>query len=40
MRFHDLRHTFGTRTIATASILQAKAWMAHADGAATMKYLH
>ena len=40
LRFHDLRHTFGTRTIATASILQVKAWMGHADVATTMKYLH
>jgi integrase len=31
LRFHDLRHAFGTRTIATAPILQVKAWMGHAD---------
>jgi len=40
LRFHDLRHTFETRTIATASILQVKAWIGHADVATTMKYLH
>lgn len=40
LRLHDLRHTFRTRTIATASILQVKAWMGHADVATTMKYLH
>lgn len=40
LRFHDLRHTFGTRTIGKASILQVKAWMGHADVATTMKYLH
>jgi len=40
LRFHDLRHTFGTRMIAKASILQVKAWMGHADVATTMKYLH
>ncbi len=40
LRFHDLRHTFGTRTIGKASILQVKVWMGHADVATTMKYLH
>jgi integrase len=40
LRFHDLRHTFGTRTIAKADILRVKAWMGHADVQATMRYLH
>jgi integrase len=40
LRFHDLRHTFGTQVIATASILQVKAWMGHADVDTTMRYLH
>jgi integrase len=40
LRFHDLRHTFGTRAITKASILQVKEWMGHADVDTTMKYLH
>jgi integrase len=42
LRFHDLRHTFGTPVIGNprASILQLKEWMGHADIDATMKYLH
>jgi integrase len=42
LRFHDLRHTFGTQVISNAavSILQLKAWMGHADIDTTMKYLH
>jgi integrase len=40
LRFHDLRHTFGTRAVSTASILQVKEWMGHADVATTMQYLH
>jgi integrase len=40
LRFHDLRHTFGTCVIATASILKVKEWMGHADVATTMRYLH
>jgi integrase len=40
LRFHDLRHTFGTRMIGRASILQVKEWMGHADVDTTMKYLH
>jgi integrase len=40
LRFHDLRHTFGTRTVAHADILRVKEWMGHADVQATMRYLH
>jgi integrase len=40
LRFHDLRHTFGTQVIATASILKVKEWMGHADVDTTMRYLH
>jgi integrase len=42
LRFHDLRHTFGTQVISNSavSILQFKAWMGHADIDTTMKYLH
>jgi len=40
LRFHDLRHTFGTRAIGKADILRVKEWMGHADVATTMRYLH
>ena len=40
LRFHDLRHTFGTQVISRASILQVKEWMGHADVDTTMQYLH
>jgi integrase len=42
LRFHDLRHTFGTQVIGNprVSILQVKEWMGHADIDTTMKYLH
>ena len=42
LRFHDLRHTFGTQVISNpaVSILQLKAWMGHSDIDTTMKYLH
>lgn len=42
LRFHDLRHTFGTQVIGNprVSILQLKEWMGHADIATTMRYLH
>jgi integrase len=31
LRFHDLRHTFGTRMIAEADIRRVQEWMGHAD---------
>ena len=31
LRFHDLRHTFGTRMIAKADIRRVQEWMGHAD---------
>ncbi len=40
LRFHDLRHTFGTRMIAKADILRVKEWMGHSDVTTTMRYLH
>jgi integrase len=40
LRFHDLRHTFGTRMIGKADILRVKEWMGHADVQTTMRYLH
>jgi integrase len=40
LRFHDLRHTFGTRMIAHADIRRVQEWMGHADVQTTMQYLH
>jgi integrase len=40
LRFHDLRHTFGTRMIAKADIRRVQEWMDHADIQTTMRYLH
>lgn len=40
LRFHDLRHTFGSLSINRASIVQVQAWMGHADSRTTMRYLH
>jgi integrase len=40
LRFHDLRHAFGSLAINHASIVQVQAWMGHADIKTTMRYLH
>jgi integrase len=40
LRFHDLRHTFGTRMIGRADIRRVQEWMGHSDVQTTMKYLH
>lgn len=40
LRFHDLRHTFGTLAINRASPLQVKTWMGHSDLKTTERYLH
>ena len=40
LRFHDLRHTFGTLAISRADIVEVQAWMGHADVKTTMRYLH
>jgi integrase len=40
LRFHDLRHTFGSLAINVASIVQVQVWMGHADIKTTMRYLH
>jgi integrase len=40
LRFHDLRHMFGTRMIAKADIRRVQEWMGHADIQTTMGYLH
>jgi integrase len=39
-RFHDLRHTFGTRVIGVADIRRVQEWMGHANVQTTMQYLH
>ncbi len=40
LRFHDLRHTFGSLAIQHASIIQVQAWLGHADVKTTARYLH
>lgn len=40
LRFHDLRHTFGTRMITKADIRRVQEWVGHADIQTTMRYLH
>ncbi|MBV9799150.1 MAG: site-specific integrase [Solirubrobacterales bacterium] len=40
LRFHDLRHTFGTRMIGMADIRRVQEWMGYANIQTTMKYLH
>ena len=40
LRYHDLRHTFGSIAINEATIIQVQAWMGHADVQTTMKYMH
>ena len=41
VRFHDLRHTFGTRCAAGGVPLRTlQAWMGHADIKTTMVYTH
>jgi integrase len=40
LRFHDLRHTFGSLAINRASLVQVQHWMGHADVKTTMRYLH
>jgi integrase len=40
LRFHDLRHTFGSLAIDRASIVDVQAWMGHSDVKTTMRYLH
>jgi integrase len=40
LRFHDLRHTFGTRMIGKADIRRVQEWMGHASVQTTMQYLH
>jgi integrase len=40
LRFHDLRHVFGTRMIGKADIRRVQEWMGHASIQTTMQYLH
>ncbi len=41
VRFHDLRHTFGSVAVdGGASLVQVQAWLGHADLHTTMIYLH
>jgi integrase len=40
IRFHDLRHTFGSLAIRTANVVEVQSWMGHADHKTTFRYLH
>jgi integrase len=40
LRFHDLRHTFGSLAINRASLVQVQHWLGHADIQTTSRYLH
>jgi integrase len=41
LRFHDLRHTFGTQAIASgAHVMDVKQWMGHRHLSTTMRYVH
>jgi integrase len=40
LRFHDLRHVFGSLAIRKADIVQVQEWMGHADVETTLRYLH
>jgi integrase len=40
LRFHDLRHSFGTLAVRVFPLSDVKAYMGHADIATTMVYVH
>jgi integrase len=40
IRFHDLRHSFGTLAVQVFPLTDVKAYMGHADIATTMIYVH
>lgn len=40
IRFHDLRHTFGTLAVQVFPLSDVKAYIGHADIATTMIYVH
>jgi len=39
LRFHDLRHSFGTMAVRQFPITDVQTWMGHADIATTRKYI-
>lgn len=40
LRFHDLRHTFGSLAINLGSQMEVQAWMGHADVRTAARYPH
>lgn len=40
LRFHDLRHSFGTMAVRIYPITDIQTWMGHADITTTRKYIH
>jgi len=40
LRFHDLRHSFGTMAVRVFPITDVQEWMGHADISTTRKYVH
>jgi len=40
LRFHDLRHTFGSLVINQASPVEVQAYLGHSDFRTTQRYLH
>lgn len=40
LRFHDLRHSFGTMAVRQFPITDVQTWMGHADITTTRKYIH
>jgi integrase len=40
LRFHDLRHSFGTLAVQVFPLTDVKAYMGHAEIATTMIYVH
>ncbi len=40
LRFHDLRHSFGTMAVRAFPITDVQTWMGHADITTTRKYVH
>ncbi len=40
LRFHDLRHSFGTMAVRAFPITDVQTWMGHADITTTRKYIH
>ena len=40
MKFHGLRHSFGTIAVQAFPLSDVQAWMGHADIQTTMRYVH